>query len=73
MPTSTRLSVTRQVELEQAWRAKVGDDAFERTLNVIIEMAGNALDRPNGAAARALWSAARRRRATRSATPCAAD
>jgi hypothetical protein len=52
-----------QAEYERVWRAKVGDERFEHILDLIVDMAGEILDRPSVNGGQALWSAARRRRA----------
>jgi hypothetical protein len=61
-PGNEKSPEERQAEFERDWRAKVGDEAFERILDAVVDMAGDALDRPNVAAGQALWAAARRRR-----------
>jgi hypothetical protein len=62
-PDKVKIPKERQVEFERAWRLKIGDDRFERILELIGDMAGETLDRPNVVAGQALWAAARRRRA----------
>jgi hypothetical protein len=63
MPGNARTPEQIQAGYEQAWRAKVGNDRFESIVDSIVEMAGDALDRPSVAAGQALWAAARRQRA----------
>ena len=53
----------KYAEYEKAWRTRVGDRRFDSIIDSIVEIAGDALDRPNIAGAQALWAAARRRRA----------
>jgi len=67
MPGNARSPEQIQAAYEQAWRAKVGNSRFESILDSIVEIAGEALDRPSIAAGQALWAAARRQRATRRA------
>lgn len=62
MPGNARTPEQIQAGYERAWRTKVGDDRFDRIIESIVEMAGEALDRPSVAAAQALWAAARRQR-----------
>src|SRR5262249_36565175 len=52
-----------RAEYERAWRQKISDERFHAILDLIVEMAGETLDRPSVVAGQALWAAARRRRA----------
>src|SRR5262249_23410175 len=52
-----------QAEYVRVWRAKVGAERFEYILDLIVDMAGDILDRPSVNGGQALWSAARQRRA----------
>lgn len=60
MPGNARSPEQIQAGYEQAWRAQVGNDRFERIIDSIVEMAGETLDRPSIAGGQALWAAARR-------------
>ncbi|MPZ29572.1 MAG: hypothetical protein GEV13_01005 [Rhodospirillales bacterium] len=63
MPGNARTPEQIQAGYEKEWRAKVGNDRFEGIIDSIVEMAGEALDRPSVTVGQALWAAARRRRA----------
>lgn len=65
MPGNARTPEQIQAGYEQAWRTNVGDARFESIIDSIVEMAGEALDRPSVAAGQALWAAARRERAAK--------
>jgi hypothetical protein len=62
-PCNVRTPERIEADYEQGWRSKIGDHSFDSILDLIVVMAGDVLDRPSAAAGRALWKAARRRRA----------
>jgi hypothetical protein len=64
-PGDARMPEEIRAEIERAWRAQLGDERFDGILDLIVDMAGETLDRPSAVAGQALWAAARRRRATR--------
>ena len=66
-PGDQKMPEEIQAEYERAWREKVGDERFDDILDFIAEIAGEALDRPSVLAGKALWAAARRRRAVKRA------
>jgi hypothetical protein len=52
-------------EIERDWRARIGDERFDRLMEEFTVMAREDLDRANHPAAQALWELARKRRAAK--------
>lgn len=64
-PAKLKSPAEIQSEFEREWRSRFGDDRFDRLLDEIVDIVGNALDKSNLPAAQALWWLARKRRASR--------
>src|SRR5262245_25878053 len=61
-PGNRKVPERSQAQYERAWRVKIGDERFEHILELIVDMAGEALDRPSVVGGKALWAAAARLR-----------
>jgi hypothetical protein len=64
-PTKLKSTDEIRTEFEQAWRTHVGQERLDNLADLIIDEAGDALDKANHKAAQAMWEMARRRRSKR--------
>lgn len=61
-PGTLRTAAERRSAFESEWRARAGDERFDRLIDEIVKVAWADLEKVNVHAAQALWNIARQRR-----------